>query len=198
MRGVCERNVRYAGEQRVKYVCKRTPLPAGTERERTIACVCDITHTHTHHTYAPRCKLRLSAPDTLIPILLPLPPASNETNLVTRANASVFAQMFGQLHMTPPAQLRRKDGRAWFAKFVGEPAIDDGGLFRESYSAMSEELQSGVLPLFVETANGFVPNPAALVLLDREHRRRSSGGGGGVPAHLSSSMEGSVVKEWYR
>ena len=124
--------------------------------------------------------------------------ASNETDLVTRAKASVFAQMYDQLHTIPPAQLRRKDGRAWFAKFVGEPAIDDGGLFRESYSAMSEELQSGVLPLFVETANGFVPNPAASVLLEREHRRRSSGGGGGVPAQLASSMVGSVVKEWYR
>ena len=53
------------------------------------------------------------------------------------------------MHAVDPALLRRTDGRAWFAKFVGEPAIDDGGLFRESYSAMSEELRHAKFTLLV-------------------------------------------------
>lgn len=47
---------------------------------------------------------------------------------------SLFSQLFNQLEKVPPLKLRRPDGLCWFTKFVGESAIDDGGIFRESVS----------------------------------------------------------------
>ena len=38
-------------------------------------------------------------------------------------------------------------------KFIGELAIDHGGLFRESMTEMSSELHSHMLDLFVPTPN---------------------------------------------
>ena len=43
--------------------------------------------------------------------------------------------------------------RAWFAKFIGEGANDDGGLFRESITALCLELQSKVIDLFIPVGN---------------------------------------------
>jgi E3 ubiquitin-protein ligase HERC2 len=43
--------------------------------------------------------------------------------------------------------------RAWFAKFIGEGANDDGGLFRESITGLCLELQSKVLDLFLPVGN---------------------------------------------
>eukprot|EP00941_MAST-03F_sp_MAST-3F-sp1_P001009 g1009.t1 len=78
---------------------------------------------------------------------------------------SIFVQIHTQLFPVDPSLLRRSDQKAWFVKFQGEPAIDDGGLYRESVSSICEELQSSKTPLFlpcgVEKAK-FVPNVAAL------------------------------------
>jgi hypothetical protein len=43
-------------------------------------------------------------------------------------------------------------------RFVGESVDDVGGGYSESIAEMCEELQSGVLPLFILTPNGRVDN----------------------------------------
>ncbi|XP_063677273.1 E3 ubiquitin-protein ligase HERC2-like isoform X2 [Bolinopsis microptera] len=48
--------------------------------------------------------------------------------------------------------------RAWKVRFVGESVDDVGGGYSESIAEMCEELQSGVLPLFILTPNGRVDN----------------------------------------
>jgi hypothetical protein len=45
------------------------------------------------------------------------------------------------------------DRKAWFVKFIGEYALDEGGLFRESLSEITTELQSDVLPLLLKSKN---------------------------------------------
>jgi hypothetical protein len=64
-----------------------------------------------------------------------------------------------------------KDDRAWNTDYLGEYSTDAGGPFRDSLSAMCQELQDFRLPLLVKCPNGraavganrekFVPNPAA-------------------------------------
>jgi hypothetical protein len=46
-------------------------------------------------------------------------------------------------------RINKSDKRAWFAKFIGEYAVDDGGLFRECLSEMCSELRSNVLPILI-------------------------------------------------
>lgn len=75
---------------------------------------------------------------------------------VTNYSDSVFVQLFTQLWKVPPNLLRRLDGRAWFSKFVREPAIDDGGLYRETISTICDELNSSCVPIFVPCSNGLV------------------------------------------
>jgi hypothetical protein len=43
--------------------------------------------------------------------------------------------------------------KAWHTVFLGESALDDGGLFSESLTDMSTELHSEVLPLLIPCAN---------------------------------------------
>ena len=50
-------------------------------------------------------------------------------------------------------RINSADKKAWFVKFIGEYAVDDGGLFRESLSELCSELRSEVLPLLVQTKN---------------------------------------------
>ena len=50
-------------------------------------------------------------------------------------------------------RINSSDKRAWFAKFIGEYAVDDGGLFRECLSEMCSELRSNVLPILIQTKN---------------------------------------------
>ncbi|KDO20041.1 hypothetical protein SPRG_14189 [Saprolegnia parasitica CBS 223.65] len=86
--------------------------------------------------------------------------------------STVFCQLFDELRHTPPALLRRNDGKSWFTKFKGEPSIDDGGLYRETNATVCYELNHGLVPLFVLCANGqnadglhqntLVPNVACL------------------------------------
>lgn len=49
--------------------------------------------------------------------------------------------------------INSQNKRAWFVKFIGEAAIDDGGLFRESITELCSELQSTALELFIPSAN---------------------------------------------
>lgn len=79
-------------------------------------------------------------------------------------------QMEKELRHVKSERLRRSD-RAWRVKFAGEGAIDEGGPYLESISAMCCELLSPTLPLFIPAPNNrakapegadlFVPNPAA-------------------------------------
>jgi len=46
-------------------------------------------------------------------------------------------------------RINNADKKAWFVKFIGEYALDDGGLFRESLSELCLELRSEVLPLLI-------------------------------------------------
>ena len=43
--------------------------------------------------------------------------------------------------------------KAWHVVFIGESALDDGGLFSESLADMSTELHSAALPLFIPCPN---------------------------------------------
>lgn len=49
--------------------------------------------------------------------------------------------------------INSQNKRAWFVKFIGEAALDDGGLFRESITELCSELQSSALELFIPSAN---------------------------------------------
>jgi len=50
-------------------------------------------------------------------------------------------------------RINQSDKKAWFIKFIGEFALDQGGLFRESLTELCMELHSHVLSLLVPTAN---------------------------------------------
>jgi hypothetical protein len=68
---------------------------------------------------------------------------------------TIYAQVWKKLaaHNFSGLRVNSSDKRAWFVKFIGEFALDDGGLFRECLTEMCGELRSAVLPLLVETAN---------------------------------------------
>ena len=46
-------------------------------------------------------------------------------------------------------RINTADKKAWFVKFIGEFAIDDGGLFRESLTELCSELRNHVLSLLL-------------------------------------------------
>lgn len=50
-------------------------------------------------------------------------------------------------------RINQADKKAWFVKFIGEAALDQGGLFRESLTELCQELQSHVLNLLIPTQN---------------------------------------------
>ena len=64
-----------------------------------------------------------------------------------------FSQAFRQMHILPPASLRRTD-RLYSTKLLGEQAIDAGGPYRDSFATYASELQSCALPLLIRNPNG--------------------------------------------
>lgn len=57
-------------------------------------------------------------------------------------------------------RINSSDRKAWFAKLIGESAVDDGGCFRDSLTEICFELKNGVVPLLSKTnnqSNGFGP-----------------------------------------
>jgi HECT-domain (ubiquitin-transferase)/UBA/TS-N domain len=101
---------------------------------------------------------------------------------------TMYRQLMDQLQHVPARWLRRADGIAWFTKFVGEAAIDDGGLYRESISNICSELQRthSKLPILRQTPNArsamgdyqeaYVPiplpvRPTSTSTFDHENRR---------------------------
>lgn len=72
-----------------------------------------------------------------------------------KGDQTIFSQVWRKLESGKYRGLRinHSDKKAWFVKFIGEYALDDGGLFRESLSELCQELKTDVLPLMVKTAN---------------------------------------------
>jgi len=78
--------------------------------------------------------------------------------------------VYRQLHFLRPSQLRT-DRRPWQITYEGEGGQDAGGLFRDSLTAICNDLQSKHLPLFVPCPNQhtkfgdnqekWLPNPAS-------------------------------------
>jgi hypothetical protein len=50
-------------------------------------------------------------------------------------------------------RINSSDRKAWFAKLIGESAVDDGGCFRDSLTEICFELKNGVVPLLSKTNN---------------------------------------------
>eukprot|EP01083_Nonionella_stella_P308832 1091352_1 len=84
---------------------------------------------------------------------------------------TIFGQIYRTLNFIKPSHLRCAPGhRPWSITFEGEGGTDAGGLFRESLSALGEDLQDAqYLRLFIQCPNSrgygdnqdkFIPNPA--------------------------------------
>jgi len=81
---------------------------------------------------------------------------------------SIFLQMYRQLKDVNPERFRQED-QSWTVKFVNEGAEDAGGPYRESLVLLCAELQSPLLPLFIQCPNAkegtgenrdkYIPNP---------------------------------------
>jgi len=78
----------------------------------------------------------------------------------TTGKKSVFGQIYRQLHFIKPQYLRcaSRSGRGggvrpWSVTYMGEGGTDAGGLFRDSLSHMSQDLQSESTPLFTPCPN---------------------------------------------
>lgn len=88
----------------------------------------------------------------------------------THATFTLFGQVFQQVNKVSPAKLRNSK-QPLNVTFRGEYGDDVGGLFRETYTEISKEIESPLLPLFVLSPNGrnetgknrdvFVPNPTS-------------------------------------
>ena len=78
-----------------------------------------------------------------------------EGQVDTKGEWTVFAQVSRELRKNKfhGMHINSQNKRAWFVKFIGEAALDDGGLFRESITELCSELQSTVLELFIPSAN---------------------------------------------
>lgn len=95
-------------------------------------------------------------------------PLHGETD--SMLNRSVFAQAAAALRSCPEKDLRLAN-RVWKVKFAGEGLDDCGGGYSESISEMCNELQTGALPLLIQSPNGrdnvgvnrdcFICNPSA-------------------------------------
>ena len=59
---------------------------------------------------------------------------------------SIFGQVFRILHSRPVDKFRRSE-QLFTVLFAGERGHDAGGLYRECWSIMSQDLMSGNLPL---------------------------------------------------
>lgn len=76
-----------------------------------------------------------------------------QRNLVdTEGVWSVFGQAFRRINSLKPSILRRSN-QIWDAVLAGEKAQDAGGPYRESWSAIIEDLQSVYLPLLCVSPN---------------------------------------------
>jgi HECT-domain (ubiquitin-transferase)/Regulator of chromosome condensation (RCC1) repeat/SPRY domain/Kelch motif len=89
-----------------------------------------------------------------------------------RGKRAIFSQLFRAMSDNSSELFRvGKDERAFKVSFIGEAGDDYGGLYRAALEAVSQELQSPVLPLFLECPNGrekvglnrerFVPRPSS-------------------------------------
>eukprot|EP01119_Soliformovum_irregulare_P020806 TRINITY_DN6796_c0_g1_i1.p1 TRINITY_DN6796_c0_g1~~TRINITY_DN6796_c0_g1_i1.p1 ORF type:complete len:3271 (-),score=955.48 TRINITY_DN6796_c0_g1_i1:39-9716(-) len=94
------------------------------------------------------------------------------------ATKGIFIQAWKQLHRLDAALLRSRE-RAWKVEFVGEGANDAGGPYRESISAICEELQSDKVGLLIPCPNArdgtgqnvdqWILNPSALDAVSLSH-----------------------------
>ncbi|ETO27461.1 HECT type ubiquitin ligase [Reticulomyxa filosa] len=83
---------------------------------------------------------------------------------------SIFGQAYRTLNFVRPVYLRcAPNNRPWGVTYEGEGGTDAGGLFRDSLSALSGDLQSDHLPLFIKCPNSrgygdnqekWIPNPS--------------------------------------
>lgn len=78
-----------------------------------------------------------------------------EGQVDTKGEWTVFAQVSKDMRKNKfhGMHINSQNKRAWFVKFIGEAALDDGGLFRESITELCSELQSTALELFIPSAN---------------------------------------------
>jgi len=89
-----------------------------------------------------------------------------------RGKVALFSQAFQAMNSKPPNIFRlARDERAWHVRYVGMRSADAGGPYRDSIETMCKELQSPVLPLFIQCPNAresmgqnrdaFVPRPSS-------------------------------------
>lgn len=92
-----------------------------------------------------------------------------------RGEKTIFGQTMIQIRRKQPdfSNFKQKgtDKTCWKINFMGEGSMDYGGPFRDSLVNISKELESGVLPLLIKSANNrtecglyrecFVLNPEA-------------------------------------
>ena len=89
----------------------------------------------------------------------------------SQATSTLFGQLFQQVNSVEPSKLRNNK-QPLRVEFRGEYGDDVGGLFRETFSVISQEMESAVLPLFVLSPNGrndqgknrdvFLPDPKSI------------------------------------
>ena len=72
-----------------------------------------------------------------------------------KGEQTVFSQVMKGLQAGNYQGMRinSADKKAWFVKFIGELALDQGGLFRESLTELCNELQTPSLNLLIPTQN---------------------------------------------
>lgn len=88
-----------------------------------------------------------------------------------QATYTLFGQLFQQINSLEPGKLRN-DTQPLRVEFRGEYGDDVGGLFRETFFFISNEIESPVLPLFILSPNGrndqgknrdvYLPNPTSI------------------------------------
>lgn len=73
----------------------------------------------------------------------------------SKGEHTIFSQVKKKLESSKHRgmHINSADKKAWFVKFIGEYALDEGGLFRESLSEICSELKSHVLPLLLQSKN---------------------------------------------
>ncbi|ETO10269.1 hypothetical protein RFI_27108 [Reticulomyxa filosa] len=96
--------------------------------------------------------------------------ATNALSATEASKKSIFGQVYRTLNFVKPVYLRCATGhRPWSIVYEGEGGTDAGGLFRDSLSAISGDLQSDHLMLFIKCPNSrgygdnqekWVPNPS--------------------------------------
>lgn len=77
---------------------------------------------------------------------------SNRGEVDEMGRWSVFGQAFRKIHGLHPGSLRRS-GQLWDTIFAGERAQDAGGPYRESWSAIVQDLMSSYVPLLRPSPN---------------------------------------------